>query len=419
MISIDALMPDDYVRADELGLKIPALRRLMQAGAYARVTGVLPTLTYPSHTTLITGVPPRLHGIESNTLFDPLGRSDDAWYWFASDVRVPTLVSAARARWLTTASLSWPVSIGNGADFNVPEFWRAGSSHAVDLQLLEALSTPRLLEGLAAWRGRPLSWPLSDDDRAEGAVFLLRTQRPELLLLHLVDLDYARHDYGPRAPEAQAAVEQADARVGRLLEALQAAGLADSTLVAVVSDHGFLPVTHDLRPNALLREAGLIRVNERGRIASWRAYFHANGGSATLVLNDPADREALQQVRALIEARLREPDSALRAVLGPEEIAAQGGPADAGLVLDAREGFNFSSDAVGAWRSPSSKRGTHGYSPERPEMRASFIVTAPGLQRRGDLGVIPMTSIAPTLARFLGIELSSQAGPPLPLFEQP
>lgn len=417
VVSVDGLMPDDYLRADELGLKVPTLRRLMRTGAYARVVGVLPTVTYPSHTTLVTGVPPRVHGIVANTVFDPFDRSEEAWYWFARDVRVPTLISAARARWLSTASLSWPVSIGDGADFNVPEFWRLGSTHPVDLQLLDALSTPRLLDGVAAWRARPLDWPLGDDDRVDAALYLLHTQRPALVLLHLVEVDFARHDHGPRAPEALAAVEQADARLGRLLEALDETGAAGDTLVAVVSDHGFLPVTHELRPNALLRQAGLMRFDAQGRVESWRAYFRASGGSAALYLRDPADLDALRQARALFEARLREPDSPLRALLEPERIAVLGGAAEAAFVLDARAGFYFAAGAAGEWRSPSAKRGTHGYSPEQPEMQAGFVLSAPGLRTRGDLGVIGMTAIAPTVARFLGIELSAQAAPPLSLFD--
>src|SRR5262249_11171028 len=113
MVSVDGLMPDYYRKADALGLKVPTLRRMMKDGAWASgVVGVLPTVTYPSHTTLITGVLPRVHGITGNRIFDPLERANGAWFWFASDVRVPSLVSAARARWLKTASVSWPVSVG-------------------------------------------------------------------------------------------------------------------------------------------------------------------------------------------------------------------------------------------------------------------------------------------------------------------
>ena len=77
MISIDGLRP--ALLADSR-LKLPTLRRLMQQGAWARVTGVLPTVNYPSHTTLITGVLPAVHGILDNRIFIPEGLSQQAWY---------------------------------------------------------------------------------------------------------------------------------------------------------------------------------------------------------------------------------------------------------------------------------------------------------------------------------------------------
>ena len=64
MISIDGLRPDYVTAADAHGAKVPNLRRFMKEGAYAEgVTGVVPTVTYPSHTTLVTGVWPATHGI--------------------------------------------------------------------------------------------------------------------------------------------------------------------------------------------------------------------------------------------------------------------------------------------------------------------------------------------------------------------
>ena len=82
LLSIDGLRPDHVLEADRLGLRVPNLRRLAREGAHARgVAGVLPTVTYPSHTTLVTGVSPARHGILANTPFDPLGKNLDGWYW--------------------------------------------------------------------------------------------------------------------------------------------------------------------------------------------------------------------------------------------------------------------------------------------------------------------------------------------------
>lgn len=107
MISLDGLRPDDVTQADARGIKVPQLRALLKQGAYAKgVVGVLPTLTYPSHTTLVTGVAPVEHGVSNNQTFDPQAKNQQGWYWYASDIRVPTLWQAAHAAGLKTASIT-------------------------------------------------------------------------------------------------------------------------------------------------------------------------------------------------------------------------------------------------------------------------------------------------------------------------
>ncbi|HTR03958.1 MAG TPA: ectonucleotide pyrophosphatase/phosphodiesterase [Thermoanaerobaculia bacterium] len=415
MISIDGLKPESSVRADELGLKVPNLRRLMREGVWAEgVVGVLPTVTYPSHTTLITGVLPNVHGIVSNHQFDPMGTGGGAWYWYADEIRVPTLVSAAAARRLRTATVSWPVSIGLGATYQVPEYMRPGSSAPTDLKMLAALSTPGIFDDAAAHRGRafpPLSeW--TDRERVDLARFIIETYRPSLTLLHIFDTDEAEHSHGPGSPEAFAAIERADGYVGEIRESLRKAGIEATTLVAIVSDHGFLPITTTISPNTLLRQAGLIELDAQGRVKSWRASFHADGGTTALYLRDPNDREALERVTRLVREKLADANSGIADVLDAARVRALGGSAP--LVLNARPGFYFGNDASGDWARPSSMRGTHGYVPDNPAMYASLILAGP-FDRRGSLGVVPMTRIAPAIAEFLGIQLDPQAAAAIPL----
>ena len=98
LISIDGLRPGDVLEAQKRGLKLPNLRRFVTEGIYADgVEGVLPTLTYPSHTTIMTGVSPAKHGVLSNTSFDPTNINQQGWYWYASDVKAPNLWDAVHA----------------------------------------------------------------------------------------------------------------------------------------------------------------------------------------------------------------------------------------------------------------------------------------------------------------------------------
>ena len=424
MVSIDGLAPSAYLDPDAHGLKIPNLRRLAAEGAYAHaVTGVLPTMTYPSHTTLITGAPPRVHGILTNTVFDPLGTANGAWHWFYDEIRVPTLLDAAKRAGLTVGAVSWPVTVGAPIDANFPEIWRSGSTNPYDLHLQAALSTPGLVAAVEQELGHPLAWPLTDEDRTDVALHVLRTLRPELMLVHLIEYDHWQHEDGPGSPAAIAALERDDTQLGRLLAALKDLGLDGSTLVVVVSDHGFLPTTTSMHPNVRLVEAGLITLKENEeasghdtppctpRVASWRAIFQTQDGTALLHLADPADAEALAKVRSLFVPDLADPDTGIAGILEANEIEAEGGDSEVTpLVLDAKPGYRFDPDLTGDWTGPATSKGTHGYSPTHPELAAALIFAGPGLEEDGDLGTVPMTSIALRVASWLRVELDPRSG---------
>src|SRR5262245_44324612 len=143
LISIDGLKPDYVLEADKHGLRIPNLRRLVTEGAHASgVTGVLPTVTYPSHTTMVTGVSPAKHGIIANSPFDPFSKNMNGWYWYVEDLKMPTLWDACAKARIPTSSVDWPVTVGANITFNIVQYWRA--DNAEDRKLIRALSTPGL-----------------------------------------------------------------------------------------------------------------------------------------------------------------------------------------------------------------------------------------------------------------------------------
>src|SRR5271168_1911827 len=112
IISVDGMRPDYITEADAHGAKVPNLRRFLIEGTFAEgVVGVVPTVTYPSHTTLVTGVWPADHGVHANGEFDPSNTIFDEWYWYASEIKSPTLWEAARKAGMVTASVSWPVTV--------------------------------------------------------------------------------------------------------------------------------------------------------------------------------------------------------------------------------------------------------------------------------------------------------------------
>ncbi|HWU87982.1 MAG TPA: ectonucleotide pyrophosphatase/phosphodiesterase [Kofleriaceae bacterium] len=409
IVSIDGMMPETYLQPDALGLRVPTLRALASRGAFARaVESVFPTVTYPAHTTLVTGVRPSTHHIVANRPLDPLKKNYDGWRWYSEDIAVPTLWQAAEAHGLRAALVTWPVTVGAKATFVVPEYWRAGTPD--DQKLLRALSTPGLLDAVA--RAYPDLWThlvppdVHDAAQFEIATYLVTKEDPDLVLVHAWGLDDAQHDHGPRSPEAKAAIEDTDRLLGELLAALEHSPAWSRTTLVVVSDHGFAPVDREIRLNALFIERGLIKVDASGKLTSARATSIENGGTAYVYLLDPAARPEVDAALASIQP-------AIARVYTREEIAAAGGDPDAAFALEAAPGHAFHDNATGPAVADRPHRGHHGFPPSDPALAASFIAAGPRIGKR-DLGTIRMIDIAPTVAHLLGVPLPSAEGKPLP-----
>lgn len=418
LISLDGMRPDAVLKADEHGLKIPHLRRLLVEGAHASgVRGVLPTVTYPSHTTILTGVWPGKHGIYYNVVPDPLDRNLDGWYWYAEDIRVPTLWEAAANAGIKVGSVSWPVSVAaKGVTWLIPEYWRAPKGPD-DLKLLRALATPGLLSEIEKQAGKYITdldaGVEGDRQRTRYAVAILRQKKPRFMTVHLAALDHIEHGFGPFSPEANAALEQLDEQVGELEEAAKSANT--NVTVCILSDHGFARTDHSLNLLKPFVDAGLVTLNDDHKVTDWKAWPKADGGSAAILLKDPPDAVTRAKVRDLLKRLAADPANGINQVLDAREIANGGGSPEASFWVDMKTNF-----AVVANQSPQvapkKAGGTHGYLPTHPELQASFFIAGPGIKRGLDLGGIDMRAIAPTLAECLGVKFTTGDLKALPVF---
>lgn len=420
LVSIDGLRPGDVLEAEARGLRLPNLRRFVQEGSYATgVMGNLPTLTYPSHTTLLTGVAPARHGIVGNTTFDPMQINYGGWYWYAADLTAPTLWDAAQGAGLTTANVHWPVSVGaRHVTWNLPQIWRSG--HADDRKLVAALATPGLVTALEHDCGGPYADGIDeslagDRTRARFAVDLIRTRRPGFATVYLTALDHEQHLAGPGSPAAHQVLEAIDALVGDLAAA--ELGVHPDAVVAVVSDHGFAATDTEINLFRPFLDAGLITVSAEGKVTGWEAMPWPSGGSIAVVLARPDDTALAARVGALIERLRADPAARIAGVLDRAQIAAIGGNPQASFYLNLAPGA-----LAGAWRGadaplarPAAYKGMHGYFPAAPEMRSTFLVRGKGVARGRSLGEIDMRAIAPTLARVMGAALPGAEQPALDL----
>jgi len=410
VVSVDGLQPDYVTGADAHGAKIPNLRRVLKDGAFAEgVEGVIPTVTYPSHTTLITGVWPAKHGILANTTFDPQRKNKEGWYWYTQDIRVPTLWDAAREAGMTAASIQWPVSVGARVAFNIPEFWRAGTPD--DAKLIRAVSTPGLVAELEPELGAyPRRLDVEADElRGRYAVRLLEKKRPHLLTLHLIALDHIQHETGPKTREATSVLERLDTVIGTLRDTAERLAPGRATL-AIVSDHGFARTEAQLNLFPAFRAAALFTVDGQGQITDWKAMPWTAGGSAAIVLKDPSDAGTRTQVRELLDALAREPRNGIDRVLEADPLHRRGGFPTASFLVGLKPGWRTGSSLTGPVLSKTKPSGTHGHLPDVPGLYASFFLVGPGVPAGRSLGVIDMRDVAPTLARRLGLALPAADG---------
>jgi predicted AlkP superfamily pyrophosphatase or phosphodiesterase len=323
--------------------------------------------------------------------------------------------------------VGWPVSVGaDSVDYLIPEYWRvSGMSEGQtpsDRDLIAALSRPETM--LAQMQDQLGPYMMGNDTTLAGdeiktryALEILKKQKPAFMTIHLSSLDESEHEHGPFSMEANKDLEAIDGMVSRLADAARAND--PSAVVLVVSDHGFVPLTHQVNLNIPFLQAGLIKatVSADGKsaaIASWTAQPWLASGMVAIMIRDSNDLETRKQVSLLLQKLASDPNNGISAVLDSGEIKKHGGFPDAAFLVAFRPGYytggNWSGDVVTTL--PGS-RGGHGFSPDFPELRASFFIAGQGIAHHRDLGVIDMRQIAPTVAGILKVSLPAAEAKPL------
>ena len=400
--------------------RIPTLRRLAERGVVAsRMEAVFPSTTWPTHVSLVTGVRPERHGVAGNHILNrQTGRVEDLTgdpiHDASALVRVPTICDRAHDAGLKTAAVDWPATRqATSLDWNLPFF--------KDQHVFESQTAPHVWAELGAlgfpmdrqgeWAQLPKRF-MKDAMVADVAMHVLARHAPDLLLVHFLSTDSLQHLYGPRSPEAYWAIEYVDDRIGRLLASL-AGALDRDTVVFVVSDHGFLPAAHSIRPNVRLRQLGLLRADGHGGIERAEARVVMNHGAAYLYVRDQADGAAM--ARHLVSELA--PLPGVSQVWTPEAYGALGlptpevNPHAGDLLLEAAPEYSFVDDADGdALLGPPKYLGTHGQLPTHADNAAFFLAAGAGIRRGRALPAITSRDVAPTLAHLLHVPMPDVEG---------
>jgi predicted AlkP superfamily pyrophosphatase or phosphodiesterase len=364
-----------YIRdRDALGLRIPNIRKLLAKSQFADgVVGVWPTITWPSHTTMLTGVRPDQHGILANAGGPP----DPALsYWSAAKIKMPTLTQCVARAGRTIGAVNWPVTVDAAINWNLPEVYARRNGDSSDMQTVDRFGTPGLVNEIARqYPSFNQQW-LDDRSRTLAAIYLLKKKQPDLMLLHLAELDSQEHDEGPFVPHAYAVVERSDELIGDILKVLP----KDYDL-ALVSDHGFERID---------------------QIANLKVMAAADSVAGALNVNAFLVSTTDAKAAAWLRGQAGKGDIG-REISHDELVKYAPSLSDAVAAFEPAAHVQFAAAASGEPHSTPKTKGEHGFWPTRPDYHSIFLFSGPGV-KPGKLGEIEMVSLEDRFAAAMGLD---------------
>ena len=303
VMSNDALVYEDLKILENM----PELAPVFREGAVVRhVRTIYPSVTYPCHVSIASGCYPDKTGIVSNAIVKPGCCGPKPWQWFHDSVKCRDIFDAAKTAGLTTGAVFWPVTGNHPAiDWLVDEYWPQSENDDMRDVFLRSGTSEELWERVVSHyvKGCHIrKHPETNYLIMDCACDIIKYYQPDLLMIHPANIDAARHHSGVFSDLVTDAVRSAGEWMVRIITATKNAGTFEDTVFAFVSDHGQLNITRRINLNVLLREAGLIDVDENGEVADWRAWSHSVGLSAQIYLKNPEDADTLQKVENRLSA---------------------------------------------------------------------------------------------------------------------
>ncbi|EAR12718.1 AP superfamily protein [Polaribacter irgensii 23-P] len=410
LISIDGFRPNFY---QETKWPAPNIKKMAKEGVHADgVRGIFPSVTYPSHTTLITGAYPASHGIYYNSPFEAKGQTGK-WFWESDAIQTETLWDAVRKSGKKSASLIWPVSVGAPVDYNIPEVWTLDKGYGKITPMRDQETPKGLLEEMeiavlgkmnrVTFNGDNLS---REDRTGEMAAYILRKYKPNLMTVHLIATDHFQHEQGRNGDKVHTAIAAVDRAIGKIMEAAAQSGIADKTTFIITGDHGFVDIHSALNPNIWLVEEGLMEA--KGDRGDWKATFHTQGASAFLHLKDQQDTQTLAKVREKLE-NLPNAIKKLFRIVEKSELESIGASPSAVFALNPIPGVAMGGGFSGEILTKRSG-GTHGYFPDFHQIETGFVAWGAGISKGRVISKLGLEDIAPIVSELLHLNFQTKDG---------
>lgn len=418
VISLDSVSTEDL----DILSKLPNFAKLLKGGALIRnVETVYPSLTYPAHATIVTGKEPNNHRIINNTFLD-LNRDKPEWYWNSKNIKGETLYDLAENSGLKTCSILWPVTGRSKITYNMPEISCTKNWHNQIIRSLMAGSKVYQfrMNNKYGYLRKGIEQPYLDNFSTEVAKDTILKYRPNLMLLHLLDVDSHRHYTGYKSEDVIAALKRHDNRLGEIINTLKSAELLLESTIVVLGDHSQLECNKVIRINSVLKENNLIKVNKKGLIVSYDAIAKSCDGSCYIYLRDKEDDICRSKVISIISEIVSRDENPIDFILNSKEAKAMGADSNCDFMIEAKKGYYFIDDCIGNFIEEINlgdvnnlehrMKAAHGYSPQKENYNTFFLAYGNGIKKGIVLEKGKLINHGQTLAKLLGLELKDGEG---------
>lgn len=413
LMSLDALNPKDFNYMKNL----PNFRSFIEEGSVIQsVNSVFPSVTYTCHSSMITGTYPDKHGVFANEKPDPTHPMSQDWYWYRKDIQVPTLFDLAMKASLTTANVLWPVMAGAKITYNFPEIWSETGESFFSLYFKNGTKNtlPMLLRNIKKFKGKEQPYL---DNFVEGiATDMILKKRPNLLCMHLIELDHEKHVSGAFSDANQRAMNHLDAHIGNIIAATKKAGIYDRTTFVMMGDHGSADFSKIISLNTVFAQNGLLQLDQQENIISWMAYGNSCAGSAHIHIHPSAKQSDRKKIEQVLQELLVMEEPFIKHLYTKSEALEKfhlSGSFD--YVVEPMEGLIFTNQllqqiVMNAADVKGSLKAEHGYNPKTIDMKTMLMAKGPKIIKGATIENANIIDAAPTLAHILGLKMENVDG---------
>ncbi len=416
IISVDALNSKDF----EYIKNLPTFGELIKRGStVTNVMSVYPSITYPSHTSISTGVYPNKHKIYNNEIANPYKHLQQDWNWHASKIKSPTIFDYALKKGYKVGTIFWPVMAKSNAHYNMPEIFSPDSSESfvklffknATLNLVpSAIKYSKLLDGIEQ--------PQLDNFAEQISLHVLK--HTNFTAIHFTMLDAIRHHDGLQSKSSKIALKMLDRKIYNILKLIKDKGEINNTTIAILGDHGTHTFQKIIEINSLFKQHSFIKTNKNDNIVDYKAYANTCGGSCHIHLNSKNTQKENEQIYDLLRKIEKEPY--IKKLFEKEELKNKYHlEGDFTYVLEANDEYTFRNTVSNQVVRDKifdhhHYNGDHGYLPEHEDLKTMLIMVGKGIKKNFHIENAHVIDFGPTIAKSVNINMKNVDGKILDIF---